>query len=95
MRADKRGNCIGTKIVLALEDEARSRGGFTICLVVDDEIEGSETSFANVDLYDNFPKKLIELEAGTHQSAFYIKLGYKIMGVLPNANGMGKPDFLG
>ena len=27
-----------------------------------------------------------------HPYEFYVKMGYKIVGVIPDANGIGKPD---
>lgn len=92
VRSDKRKQGIGRAIVLALEDEARKHGALTIYLGADDERDNGETSFSNVDLYDNFPEKIRTFEYGTHQSGFYLKLGYKIIGVMPDANGIGKPD---
>lgn len=91
VRSDKRNQGIGRAIVTALEDEARKQGGLTIHLGADDESDDGETSFANVDLYDDLPGKISNFRAGTHQSAFYLKLGYKIIGVIPDANGIGKP----
>jgi aminoglycoside 6'-N-acetyltransferase I len=61
-------------------------------LGADDEIGDGETSLANVDLFDDLPGKISNFTAGTHQSGFYLKLGYRIIGVMPNANGIGKPD---
>lgn len=92
VRSDKRNNGVGRAIVTALEDEARKQGGSTIHLGVDDEEENGETSLANVDLYDDLPGKISSFNPGTHQSGFYLKLGYKIIGVMPDANGIGKPD---
>lgn len=92
VRSDKRNLGIGRTIVTALEDEARKQGGLTIHLGADDEGGDGETSFANVDLYDDLPGKINNFNAGTHQSGFYLKLGYKIIGVMPDANGIGKPD---
>lgn len=92
VRSDKRNQGIGRAIVTALEDEARKQGGLTIHMGADDERGDGETSFANVDLYDDLPGKIINFTAGTHQSGFYLKLGYKIIGVMPDANGIGKPD---
>lgn len=92
VRSDQRKKGIGRAIVTALENEARKQGGLTIYLGADDERGGGETSFANVDLYDDFPGKIINFSPGRHQSGFYLKLGYKIIGVMPDANGIGKPD---
>lgn len=92
VREDKRKQGIGRKIVTALESEARRQGGLIIHLGADDEIGDGETSFANVDLFDDLPGKINNFTAGTHQSGFYLKLGYKIIGVMPDANGIGKPD---
>ena len=92
VRRDKQGLGTGKMLVQALEQAAKERGGITMQLGADDERPGGETSLANVDLYDNLPKHLQEFEPGTHQTAFYIKLGYKIVGVMPDANGIGRPD---
>lgn len=92
VRHDKRSQGIGSMIVSALENEARKQGGLTIQLGTDDETGGGETSLANVDLYENLAEKIKNFNAGTHQSGFYLKLGYKIIGVMPDANGIGKPD---
>ncbi len=92
VRKDKRKQGVGGAIVFALEEEARKQGGLTIHLGADDEKEGGETSLANVDLYDDLSGKIRDFVPGTHQAGFYIKLGYKIIGVMPDANGIGKPD---
>jgi len=90
VRKDKRKQGIGRAIVSALEDEAKNQGGLTIYLGADDE--DGETSLANVDLYDNLSDRIKDFGSGVHQSGFYLKLGYKIIGVIPDANGIGKPD---
>jgi len=92
VRYDRRKQGIGKMIVTALEEEARKQGGKTIHLGADDEKAGGETSLANMDLYDNLSDKIKNFTPGTHQSGFYMKLGYKIIGVMPDANGYGKPD---
>jgi len=64
----------------------------TLWLGADDENTPGETSFADVDLYDDLPRRLQEFDPGTHQAAFYLKQGFKIVGVMPDASGPGKPD---
>jgi len=55
-------------------------------------VDNIKTSFRNENLYVDLPKMINEFDSMNHQSAFYIKLGFKIIGVMPNANGVGKPD---
>lgn len=83
---------VGKLLVQSLEEAAYAQGGLTIYLGADDEKEDGETSLAQVDLYDDLATQLKQFEAGTHQAGFYFKMGYKIIGVLPDANGRGKPD---
>lgn len=90
--SDRRGQGIGRAVVTALEHEARSQGGLTIYLGSDDERGDGETSLAGVDLYDDLPGKIASFDPGTHPSGFYMKLGYRIIGVMPDANGRGLPD---
>jgi aminoglycoside 6'-N-acetyltransferase I len=92
VRRDWQRKGIGTLLVNEITNIARNKGGLTIWVGADDERPGGETSFANVDLYDNLPKLIREYNPGTHQTALYIKLGFKIIGVMPDANGIGKPD---
>jgi aminoglycoside 6'-N-acetyltransferase I len=92
VRRDKQRRGIGTALVNAATNAAKEKGGLTLHLGADDESPDGETSFANVDLYDDLPKRIREFEPGTHQAAFYMKLGFKIIGVMPDANGIGKPD---
>jgi aminoglycoside 6'-N-acetyltransferase I len=94
VRRDQQGKGIGRKLLGAIEEAAKEKGGLTLYIGADDEEPGGETSFANVDLYDDLPKRIKEFEPGTHQTAFYMKLGFKIVGVVPDANGKGKPDIM-
>lgn len=92
VRQDRQNQGIGSAILKALEDKARKQGGLTMYAGADDENNGGETSLANVDLFDDPAGKIKSFNPGTHQSGFYIKQGYRIIGVMPNANGRGKPD---
>lgn len=91
VRTDRQKQGIGRSMVAALENEARRQGGLTIYAGADDERGDGETSLVNVDLYDHLPEHLSRFP-GTHQSGFYLKLGFQIIGVMPDANGIGRPD---
>jgi len=94
VRGDQQRRGIGGKLMDAITIAAREKGALTLMLGADDEAEDGETSFANVDLYDNLPKQMTEFNPGTHQSAFYLRHGFKVVGVMPDANGKGKPDIM-
>lgn len=81
---------VGRMLVTDFEQQAAARGAITIVLGSDDE-DGS-TSFAGQNLYTEFPTQLANFEGNNHPTSFYMKLGYKIVGVIPDANGLGKPD---
>ena len=74
-----------------LEEQVRLRGGITLMLGTDDE--DNSTSLGGVDLYPDVLGHLQRLHSlRRHPYTFYIKLGYAVVGVLPDANGPGKPD---
>lgn len=86
-----RGNGIGSRLVQVLEENVLLRGGVMIYLGSDDEF--GSTSLANDDLYENTFQKIAEIKnLKKHPYEFYQKIGYKIVGVFPDANGIGKPD---
>jgi aminoglycoside 6'-N-acetyltransferase I len=89
--AHARRQGIGRALVRDLEALVAARGAVTLWLGSDDEI--GETSFADVDLYDDLPARLRDFRAGgNHPAAFYERLGFRLIGVMPDANGPGKPD---
>jgi aminoglycoside 6'-N-acetyltransferase I len=93
VRREHRRRGIGSALVNALESEARAQGAVTVTLGADDV--AAQTTLANVDLYGDLPSKLAQFEnPGGHVAGFYSKLGYVITGVVPDANGAGKPDIL-
>lgn len=93
VRSDRRKQGIGRLLVQDLQQQVAQRGGVTIYLGTDDENE--RTNLGGRDLY---PDVLAHLRAlGTtadHPFAFYQKVGFVIVGVIPDANGYGKPDIL-
>ena len=53
------------------------------------------TSLAGVDLYPDPLVHLARLEdVKGHPFRFYLLQGYSVVGVIPDANGPGKPDIL-
>ncbi|HEU6451018.1 MAG TPA: GNAT family N-acetyltransferase [Gemmatimonadaceae bacterium] len=82
---------IGRALVEDLEKAVVERGALTLWLGSDDEID--ETSLSRVDLYDDLPAKLASFSSGgDHPADFYRRLGFSVVGVMPDANGRGKPD---
>jgi aminoglycoside 6'-N-acetyltransferase I len=87
------GQGIGRDLVEDFEEQVRSKGGLTITLGSDDE--DGMTSLANVDLYVDLWIKIRDIRNFKgHPFGFYQKMGYVITGVVPDANGIGKPDIL-
>ncbi len=84
---------IGRALVSDFEEQVRRRGGLTITLGADDEDD--QTSLSNVDLYVDTWAKIANIRnLKGHPFAFYRKMGYIITGVVPDANGIGRPDIL-
>jgi aminoglycoside 6'-N-acetyltransferase I len=91
VRRDSRGRGIGRALVSDFEDQVRRRGGLTVYLGTDDE--NYRTSLGGVDLYPNVLGLLSTIRnLGQHPFEFYRKMGFVIVGALPDANGFGKPD---
>lgn len=91
VRPDRQRQGIGSALLVDMEHEVAQRGGLTIWLGSDDE--DNMTSLAAIDL---FPDPLEHLNRIVnfkgHPYEFYRKVGFAIVGVLPDANGLGKPD---
>lgn len=89
--SQKRG--VGRQLVVDLEQQVMANGGLTLKLGTDDE--NARTTLGAVDLYPDVLAKLQAIEnPGGHPYQFYQKLGYQIVGAIPDANGFGKPDIL-
>lgn len=92
VQKDRRNEGLGKKLVMDFEEQVRKRGGVTITLGTDDE--SNQTNLSNKDLYPSIPSYINEFYANDHPANFYVKLGYAIVGVIPDANGIGKPDII-
>lgn len=91
VRADQRGKGIGRALVADLEDRVRERGGLTLTLGTDDE--DNMTSLSGINLYENTWEHIRNIKnLKGHPYEFYQKCGFVITGVMPDANGIGKPD---
>ena len=87
------GQGIGRALVEDFEEQVRLRGGLTIALGSDDE--DNMTSLSNVNLYENLWDQIKNVRnLKGHPFEFYKKMGFVITGVVPDANGRGKPDII-
>jgi len=94
VRRDWQRKGIGSFLLKEIETAAKEKGALTLMLSSGDEKPGGETSFANVDLYDDLPGRLAAFDLGEHPTAFYLKRGFRIIGIIPDAYGLGMPDII-
>jgi aminoglycoside 6'-N-acetyltransferase I len=91
VRPDAQRRGIGRALVADFEEQVRARGATTIHLGTDDT--ANRTSLGGADLYQNLWQQIKGIRnLGGHPYEFYQKCGYAITGVIPDANGPGKPD---
>lgn len=84
---------LGRLLLSEFDKEVYKRNGVTIILGIQDE--NHETSLSDVDIYDNTLKKIKKIKNLKHNPyEFYLKNGFTIVGVIPDSNGIGKPDIL-
>ncbi len=82
---------IGRALVRDLEDILTARGALTLWAGSDDLM--GETSLGGIDLYAALPEALADVRSwGSHPLPFYRSLGFQLIGVMPDANGPGRPD---
>ncbi len=91
VRLDFQRKGIGRELVVDLEARLAERGALTLWLGTDDEAD--MTTLSGVDLYPDVLGHLANMEnLRGHPYEFYLKLGFSIIGAMPDANGWGKPD---
>ena len=85
------GKGIGRALVADLEDQVRERGASTLWLGTDDE--DNQTTISGIDLYPDVLGHMSRIgNLSGHPYEFYQRLGFVIVGAMPDANGPGKPD---
>lgn len=91
--AQKQG--IGRALVERLEQAAREAGVWTMMLGTDDEDNRTTLSLID-DLYADPYRHMAEIrnrdDSNPHPFSFYQRLGYKVVGIVPDANGPHRPD---
>jgi aminoglycoside 6'-N-acetyltransferase I len=90
----RRRQGIGRALVHDLEGLLEVQGALTLWLGSDDE--NDETSLSGIDIYADVAGAIRDLRKlrGEHPYEFYLRLGFRVTGVVPDANGRGKPDIL-
>lgn len=84
---------IGRALVSELEQRAAALGCLTLRLGTDDE--DGQTSLSGTNLYEGTWEKLRDIRnLRGHAFEFYQRCGYTVVGVIPDANGPGRPDIL-
>ena len=85
---------VGSALLGRLEARARNDGILTLFLGSDDDYGG--TSLHGRDLWPDIlghAATVAATERG-HALTFYRRHGYRIVGVLPDVNGAGRPDII-
>src|SRR4051812_20139347 len=94
VRADARGQGIGRALVSALEQRVSALGALTLYLGTDDDRDVPGTTAGGLDLFPEPLAHATALEVISHPVGFYRRVGFAVVGLIPDANGPGKPDVL-
>lgn len=89
---ERQGRGLGTLLVRGLEEKARTAGALTLFAGSDDDFGG--TTIYDVDIFPDIPEAMRHLRASPrgHPVTFYRKLGFVVVGLIPDANGPGRHD---
>jgi len=84
------GKGYGRLLVQDLERLVADRGALTLLVGTSDETD--RTTLFGADLYDDTPNQLAKLRSTrSHPLDFYLKVGFTVVGVVPDAEGPGRP----
>lgn len=86
----EQGKGYGRALVNDIEQLARNAGVFTLWAGTSDQTNA--TSLSGVDLYQDVTGAIANVRnIKRHVYEFWVNAGFKIVGVMPDAEGMGKP----
>ena len=89
----RQGEGIGRALVADLEQQVAALGAVTLFAQTDDE--NGATTLSGPDLYDDPFAHLGAIRSlKPHPYEFYQRCGFTLVGVIPDANGIGKPDIV-
>ena len=94
VRADVRHMGVGRALVAALEERVRAAGALTLHLGTDDDGPTPGTSAGGVELFPDVLSHAANLKVIDHPAGFYLRMGFEVVGLIPDASGPGKPDIL-
>ncbi len=88
------GKGVGRALVLALEARLADAGAVNMVLGSDDETGATSLYGKDFTREPLFPALEQIQNLSRHPFGFYQKMGYRIVGVIPDAEGLGKHDIL-
>ena len=94
VRADVRGKGVGRALVATLEERVSALGALTLYLGTDDDRDVPGTTAGGIDLFPEPLAHATALAVIDHLVSFYRRVGFEVVGLIPDANGPGKPDVL-
>jgi len=94
VKADARGKGVGRALVTALEARVRAAAALTLHLCTADEGALPGTSAGGVELFPDVLSHAANLRVIDHPAGFYLRMGFEVVGLIPDADGPGKPDIL-
>jgi aminoglycoside 6'-N-acetyltransferase I len=91
VKAAQQRKGVGRRLLAAFESKAAGLGALTVYLGSDDE--RNATSVAGVELFPGVLDHARSLRnLNNHPFEFYTRCGYEVVGIIPDANGKGRPD---